>query len=53
MSSLFRGEGNSLMREYDGEKLWGEPWGQNSLRLRCTAKAQMPEPTDWALLPQP
>lgn len=53
MDSIFRTEGNRLIREYDAERLWVEPWGENSLRLRCTNEAEMPEDRDWALLPQP
>ena len=53
MESFFRVEGNRLIREFDGEKIWVEPWGEDSLRLRCTAASEMPEHTDWALLPQP
>jgi len=51
--SVFKVEGNRLIREYDGEKLWIEPWGGNSLRVRCTMEAQMPEGKDWALIVQP
>lgn len=51
MSSLFRIEGNRLIREYDAEKLWIEPWGPNSLRVRATHLAEMGG-EDWALLPQ-
>ena len=42
--------GNRLVRQYDHETLWVEPWGPDSLRIRLTAKAQMPS-EDWALLP--
>lgn len=49
---IFRIEGNRLVREYDGEKLWIEPWGENSMRVRCTMESQMPEGKDWALLSQ-
>lgn len=35
---------------YDSEQLWVEPWGKNSLRVRCTRQAEMPR-EDWALLP--
>ena len=51
--SFFKVEGNRLIREYDSEKLLIEPWGENSLRIRCTMEAQMPENKNWALLPQP
>lgn len=52
MSVLFRMEGNRLIREYEYEKIWVEPCGKDSLRLRCTKVAEMQE-KDWALLPQP
>lgn len=42
---------NRLIRRYDAETLWIEPWGENSLRVRATAEFQMPEDA-WALLPQ-
>lgn len=50
---LFRIDENKLIREYDSEILWIEPWGKDSLRVRCTMEAQMPEDRDWALLKQP
>lgn len=50
---IFKSDGNRLIREYDSEIIWIEPWGENSLRLRCTQEAQMPENKEWALLPQP
>lgn len=53
MEDIFRIENNRLIWEYDNEKLWVEPWGENSLRLRCTRESRMPEDRDWALLPQP
>ncbi|MBW5449262.1 family 31 glucosidase [Cohnella sp. CFH 77786] len=51
MDGLFRVEGGRLIREYDSEKLWIEPWGENSLRVRATHMAAMGD-EDWALLPQ-
>ena len=51
MDSFFRVEGNRLIREYNTEKLWIEPWGENSLRVRGTHLRQMQE-EDWALLQQ-
>ncbi len=51
LHSLFRIEGNRLVREYDAEQLWIEPWGADSLRVRSTKHAAMIE-KDWALLPQ-
>jgi len=52
MSDLFKVEGNRLVRKYDYEKIWIEPLGKDSLRVRCTKEAEMPN-EDWALLPQP
>jgi len=43
---------NRLIYRYDAEMLWIEPWGENSLRVRSTAMADMPVENDWALLPQ-
>ena len=44
-------EKNRLIREYDSETIWIEPWGENSLRVRVTRKGQMPEgEEEWALL---
>jgi len=55
--ALFFKDGNRLVYRYDAEKLWIEPWGENSLRVRSTKNAQMPgvagdNNEDWALLPQ-
>ncbi|MDR1420652.1 MAG: glycoside hydrolase family 31 protein [Treponema sp.] len=47
--SDFTREGNRLVYRYDAEKLWIESWGENSLRVRGTKMAEMPE-CDWALL---
>ncbi|WMJ90257.1 glycoside hydrolase family 31 protein [Anaerocolumna sp. MB42-C2] len=46
--SCFRKEGNKLVFRYDAEKLWIEPWGKNSFRVRSTKMAEMPL-EDWAL----
>ena len=43
-------EENRLVYHYDAEELWIEPWGENSLRVRATKKAEMPQ-RDLALLP--
>jgi alpha-D-xyloside xylohydrolase len=49
---MLRQEKNRLIREFDSEKLWIEPWGANSLRVRATKVAKMPMPEEeWALLP--
>lgn len=53
MKGLLRKEGNRLIREYDSEKLWIEPWGRHGLRVRCTMEAEIDSDKDWALLPQP
>lgn len=50
MSTIFSIDGNRLVRQYDSEKLWVEPWGKNSLRVRSTHNAAMLS-EDWALLP--
>ena len=53
-TSLFSKEENRLVYRYDAERLWIEPWGENSLRVRATKMAEMPDaasPDDWALLP--
>ncbi|EMS69648.1 TIM-barrel domain-containing protein [Ruminiclostridium cellobioparum] len=51
MSDFFSIDGNRLIRRYDSEKLWIEPWGENSLRVRATNEAAV-EQEDWALLHQ-
>ncbi|MDF2989203.1 MAG: alpha-glucosidase, family 31 of glycosyl hydrolase [Eubacterium sp.] len=51
MNNFFSTEGNRLIRKYDAEKLWIEPWGENSLRIRSTNNASMQQ-EEWALLPQ-
>jgi len=48
--SVFYVEKNRLIRKYDSEILWIEPWGKNSLRVRPTKLMEMPE-DNWALLP--
>lgn len=42
---------NKLIREYDGEKMQIEAFGENSLRVRVTRKDAFSE-NDWALMPQ-
>jgi alpha-D-xyloside xylohydrolase len=51
MEGVFRTEGDTLIREYDSEKLRIEPWGKNSLRVRSTHLASLQQ-EDWALLQQ-
>ncbi|MFC5472118.1 TIM-barrel domain-containing protein [Cohnella suwonensis] len=48
---MFRLESNRLIRRYDAEQLWVEPWGVNSLRVRAT-QMEAVRMDDWALLPQ-
>ena len=49
---MLRQESNRLIREFDSETIWIEPWGENSLRVRATKDAVMPHPDEeWALLP--
>lgn len=45
---MFTHEKTRLIYTYDGEILWIEPWGENSLRVRATKKSGMPM-EDWAL----
>lgn len=45
----FSKEKNRLVYCYDYEKVWIEPWGSNSLRVRATHQKMMPE-REWALL---
>lgn len=46
---MFKIDGNRLIREFDSEKLWIEPWGESALRVRASYTSI--EDTDWALLP--
>lgn len=49
---MLRQENNRLIREFDAEQVWIEPWGANSLRVRVTKARSMPMPDEeWALLP--
>ena len=47
--AIFSREGGRLIRLSDYEKLWIEPWGKDSLRVRATCQAEMPL-EDWALI---
>lgn len=49
--AIFERSGNRLIYKYDAEKMWVEPWGISSLRIRSTKMPAMPE-EDWALLKQ-
>lgn len=42
-------EDNRLIFQYDAEKFWIEPWGENAFRIRATKCAVMPS-EDWALI---
>lgn len=42
-------ENGRLIRKYDSEKIWIEPWGRDSLRVRVTRNRAMEEES-WALL---
>ncbi|KAJ4329810.1 hypothetical protein N0V87_010547 [Didymella glomerata] len=46
---MFYHRNGRLTFAYDAERLWIEPWGQNSLRVRATKASDMPT-EDWALL---
>ena len=41
-------EGKRLVFRYDSEILWIDSWGEDSVRIRATKNAQMPD-DDWAL----
>ena len=43
---------NKLIREYDGERMLIEAFGENSLRVRVTRLRDFLE-ENWALIPQP
>ena len=40
---MFQSTGRRLIWRRDAQTLWIEPWGENSLRVRATAEAAMPE----------
>ncbi len=52
MESILREVDGKLVLRFDSEILWIEPWGADSLRVRATHWAEMPN-EDWALLPPP
>jgi alpha-D-xyloside xylohydrolase len=49
MSVRLRRDGDRLCYSFDDEQVWIEPWGRDSLRVRATKCARMPE-EDWALM---
>ena len=51
MKGIVWQEDNALYWQYDDETIRIEPFGADSLRVRATKRAKMPE-LDWALLPQ-
>jgi alpha-D-xyloside xylohydrolase len=44
-------QGNRLVRTFDSEILWVEPWGPDAVRVRATSLSGIDESRDWALLP--
>ena len=46
---MFLKERDRLIRKFDNETVWIEPWGDNSLRVRATLLPEMPN-NKWALL---
>lgn len=46
---MFLKESDRLIRKFDNETVWIEPWGDNSLRVRATLLPEMPN-NKWALL---
>ena len=46
---MFRSDKSRLIREYDHEQVWIEPWGANALRVRASYAPITDE--EWALLP--
>ena len=49
---IFEKEGNKLIIRGQGEIIWLEPFGEDSLRFRATRGKRIVE-EDWTLLPQP
>ena len=45
----FEKRGNTLCYRYESERIVIEPWGSNSLRVRASKLAEMPQ-ENWALL---
>ncbi|KAH8722903.1 glycosyl hydrolases family 31-domain-containing protein [Phaeosphaeriaceae sp. PMI808] len=46
---MLSSENNRILYAFDAEKLWIEPWGRNSVRIRATKMSSMPS-ENWALL---
>lgn len=51
MKGILRQKSSRLVWQYDDELMWVEAWGEDSIRVRVTREAQMPQ-RDWALLEQ-
>lgn len=49
--AIIKEENGCFVREHGGEKLYIQPWGENSLRIRATKNCDL-DLKDWALLPQ-
>lgn len=49
---MLKQENNRLLRRLDAELLCIEPWGKNSLRVRCSLQPDILSNEDFALLPQ-
>ena len=49
---MLRVEDQRIIYEYDGESMWLEPWGKNSLRVRAAKLRPIDESMAWALLPR-
>ena len=47
---MFRQEGSTLIWQRNGETVWVQPWGKDSLRVRAT-RGQAILDTTWGLLP--
>jgi alpha-D-xyloside xylohydrolase len=48
--SNFQQAGQRLVWRFKEQILWVEPWGKDSIRVRATTLAEMPQ-RDWSLLP--
>jgi hypothetical protein len=48
---MFEKAGTRLVWRCKEQILWVEPWGKDSIRVRATTLAEMPQ-RDWSLLPQ-
>ena len=46
---MYRQDGCRLIRQFQYETLWIEPWGNNSIRVRAVKMGQAIDGIDWAL----